>query len=107
MDIKEITDSEIYQKLQRILPNKYLVIITCYLLYMIFLDSNNYRSQFHLWKEVQNLKKEKLSLEASLEEVKSKKEQLFSDRKKLEKFAREKYIMKKDDETLFVVVDQP
>ncbi|MCO5230738.1 MAG: septum formation initiator family protein [Chitinophagales bacterium] len=107
MEIKGITDSPIYQRLQRVMPNKYLVVLTGYLLYMIFFDSNDFRSQYHLWKEVKNLRNEKLSLEASLQEVKLKKSQLFSDKKKLEKFAREEYSMKKDDETLFVVVEQP
>jgi len=42
----------------------------------------------------------------SLDQVRKEREQLFSDMKSMEKFAREQYLMKKDDETLFVIVEE-
>ncbi|HUH74512.1 MAG TPA: septum formation initiator family protein [Chitinophagales bacterium] len=85
------------------MPNKYLFIGVLYITYMFIFDSNNFRSQFKLWSEVHTLKKEKKLLERSLEEIRQQRSQLFTDEKSLEKFAREKYLMKRDDETVFVI----
>ena len=88
------------------MPNKYLVVGVLYIAYMFFFDSNNFISQYKLWSEVHTLKKEKVLLEESLEEIKNHRGQLFTDKKSLEKFAREKYLMKKDDETVFVIEEE-
>lgn len=88
------------------MPNKYLVVLVGYLVYMVFFDSNDFRSQFKLWSEVHSLKKDKILLQTSLQEVIKEREQLFSDKKSLEKFAREKYLMKRDEETVFVIVEE-
>ena len=64
-------------------------------------------SQYKLWSEVHTLKKEKKLLEQSLEDIKKHRNQLFTDEKSLEKFAREKYLMKRDDETVFVIEEVP
>ncbi len=77
-----------------------------YIVYMIFFDSNDFRSQAKLWSEVHALKKEKALLQESLKEVVKEREQLFTDKKSLEKFARERYLMKREEETVFVIVEE-
>lgn len=103
MILDEITQSPFYKSIQKWMPNKYLFIGGLYLFYMIVFDSNDFRSQFKLLSEVHSLKKEKILLEHALEDIRNQRGQLFSDEKSLEKFAREKYLMKRDDETVFVI----
>lgn len=107
MNFEDITHSSLYKSIQKWMPNKYLFIGVLYLTYMIIFDSNNFRSQYKLWSEVHTLKKEKKLLEQSLEDIKKHRNQLFTDEKSLEKFAREKYLMKRDDETVFVIEEVP
>ena len=41
-----------------------------------------------------------------LENVKKEKDELFGNNKNLEKFAREKYLMKADNEDVFVMIEE-
>ena len=91
------------EKLWNKLPNKYLLVLIFYITYMFFFDSNNIPSQYKLWSEVRALKKERAIVQQKLIDVKKERDQLFTDDETLEKFARENYYVKKDDETLFVI----
>lgn len=106
MNFEEIKSNETLQKVISWLPNKYITILAVYVTYMIFFDSNDFRSQFKLWRDVSQLKSEKKLLQKSLQEVVDKRDQLFTDKKSLEKFARERYYMKKEGETVFVIVEE-
>lgn len=106
MKSKENQLSALVRKIYTILPNKYLLILIGYLVYMIFFDSNDFRSQFKLLTEVHSLRKEKVSIAQQLEQVKQEKEMLFSNEKSMEKFAREQYLMQKEGETVFVLVEE-
>lgn len=75
-------------------------------MYMMLLDSNNYPSQYRLYKEVKELERKHHYFRTQLEQVKQERLQLFSDEKNLEKFARENYYMKMPDETVIVVVEE-
>lgn len=57
-------------------------------------------------KKSKNLKKEKAYYQRKIEEDSRKMEELLSNKKNLEKFAREQYLMKKPDEDLFVIVKE-
>ncbi len=73
---------------------------------MIFLDSNNFRSQYRLYQQMKGLERQHEYYQTQLEQVKADRAQLFSDEKSLEKFARENYFMKMPDETVIVVVEE-
>lgn len=106
MNFEEIKSNETLQKVISWLPNKYITILAIYVTYMIFFDSNDFRSQFVLWREVNQLKSEKIVLQKNLQQITEKRNQLFTDKKSLEKFARERYYMKKEGETVFVIVEE-
>jgi len=73
---------------------------------MLFLDSNDLYTQYKLKKQLQNLNQEKEYYLKKIEEVESEREQLLTDTEALEKFAREKYLMKKETEDLYVIVEE-
>ena len=77
-----------------------------FLLWMFFLDINNIPSQFQRDQEIRTLEEEKAFFEQEIEKVKVDREKLLTDDVMLEKFAREKYLMKKPSEDVYVLEQQ-
>lgn len=73
---------------------------------MLFFDSNDIVSQFQLSSKLSALKSEKEFYLAKIEEVKEERKELFSNDELLEKFAREKYLMKKEGEDVYVLIEE-
>jgi cell division protein FtsB len=73
---------------------------------MLFLDSNDLYTQYRLSRQLSTLENEKDFYLQKIEEVKQERQQLLTDTEALEKFAREKYLMKKETEELFVVIPE-
>lgn len=73
---------------------------------MLFFDANNLFYQFKLSHKLSELEDEKSYYNNEIDEVNELKEELFSTDEKKEKFAREKYYMKKDNEDVFIVVEE-
>lgn len=73
---------------------------------MLFLDSNDLYTQYRLSSQLSTLNREKEFYLQKIEEVKQEREQLLTDSEALEKFAREKYLMKKEKEDLYVVIEE-
>jgi len=88
-----------------IFKNKYFIATTFFILWIVFFDQNN------LIDRVQNIYKYRQMQDAKiyyLEKIKADKKklnELRTDRENLEKFAREQYFMKKDDEDVYIVVE--
>lgn len=71
---------------------------------MIFADKNNVIEQYKLQQQYTKIKREHKYYEQQIIDARKQQEELFSNEKNLEKFAREKYLMKKDNEDVFVIV---
>ena len=93
-----------FKKLAPFTKNFYFVTGALFLFWMLFLDTNDILSQFQLRHKLHDLKREKDYYTQKIQEVKVERQQLLTDKDMLEKFAREKYFMKKDHEDLFVIV---
>ena len=90
----------------RILPylkNIYALTIGGYLIWMLFLDANNIPNQFNTRVKMLRLEDEKEYYLQKIDEVKQDREELLSDPELLEKFAREKYLMRKPKEDVYVI----
>ncbi len=96
--------NNIHQKVPAYLKNKYVVTFIAFLIWMLFFDGDDILSQIKLRMELKDLNNQKEFYLEKTKEVRADKEELLSNKKLLEKFAREKYWMKKDDEDLFIVV---
>lgn len=92
-------------KLPAFLRNFYVITLLVFLVWMLFLDSNDLVSQFKLSNKLDNLETEKAYYQEKIEEVKKDREELLSNKELLEKFAREKYLMRKKTEDLYVIIE--
>ena len=72
---------------------------------MAFFDSNDFGSILKLKKKVAELKSEIEYYDEKIKEVEQDRKEVLGNHKLQEKFAREKYFMKKADEEVFVIVD--
>ena len=91
--------------LPKALKNFYLIVSVTFLIWMLFIDSNDIISQWQLRNKLGSLEKEKNYYIEKIEEVHLERQELFGSDKQLEKFAREKYLMKKPNEDVYVLVD--
>lgn len=95
-----------FSKLPASFRNFYVVTSAIFLLWMLFLDSNNAFSLYTLTSKLNYLEDEWEYYNEKRDEVKKDHDELFGNRKSLEKFAREKYLMKKETEEVFIIVDK-
>lgn len=72
---------------------------------MTVFDGNNFIELIKLRSEVSELREKRDYYKSEIITVRKTEEELFSNNRNLEKFAREKYLMKKDNEDLFIIVD--
>jgi len=86
--------------------NFYFIAGVLFLFWMLFLDSNDLISQYQLSRKIGVLENEKEYYLKKFDEVQQEHDQLLSNTESLEKFAREKYLMKKDSEDLYVIIDE-
>lgn len=92
--------------LNRIFKNKYLITGSVFLIWMLFFDRNDLASQLDYRDDVNKLKDEKEFQIKEIAQVEKNHTELTTNQQKLEKFAREKYLMKKDNEAAFVIVEE-
>lgn len=95
-----------YKRLPKIFRNFYFLSGIFFLVWMTFLDSNNLLARFSLTSKLNTLENEKSYYQEKIIEVQKDREELFGNKETLEKFAREKYLMKKETEDVFVVVEE-
>lgn len=88
----------------RLLKNFYVLFGAFFLVWMLFIDSNDLISQIRLTSKFNSLKSQKTFYEKKKVEVVRNREELTTNKALLEKFARENYLMKKPTEDIYVVV---
>ena len=90
----------------KILKNKYLLVIIGLFFWLLYFDKNDVFTQFDLIKKCNKLNSEKEYYVAEIENNKKEIIELQTNQKSLETFAREKYLMKRDNEDVFVIVNK-
>lgn len=85
---------------------KYIVVTVFFVVWMLFFDKQNYFYRSKLDREAEALVKDTLFYDSEIQEATKRLEELNGDKAALEKLGREKYLMKKDDEDVFVIVNE-
>ena len=89
------------------LMNKYLLTGVGFTVWILFFDNRDFvTSHFREKGELQKLQESKKYYEQQIAVTRQELEQLKSNPAVLEKYAREKYLMKRDNEDLFVIPDE-
>ena len=88
----------------KLLKNKYFLTTIGIVVWLLFFDKNDVFSQMELMGRLNKLRADKTYYLAEIENNRKAIEDLKTNKKSLERFAREKYLMKKDDEDVYVFV---
>jgi cell division protein DivIC len=89
------------------LRNKFILTLALFVVWMTFLDNNDFFKHYGLIKRLHAVKKEMKVKQEQIADVKRQLKEL-QNKKTLEKFAREEYLFKKPGEEVFVIVsDKP
>jgi cell division protein FtsB len=90
-----------------LVPNRFYYVSTSILLvWMFVLDTNDLSVQYRLYTELAELKAEHEYYRHKLKELNQERSGVMGNPALLEKYAREKYFMKRPKEDVFVIVDQ-
>lgn len=84
--------------------NKYFLTVVAFIIWVCFFDKNDLISQFSFRQQLKELEEDKAYYIREIEKNKKDMTELMSDPEHLEKYAREHYLMKKDDEEIFIIV---
>ena len=87
--------------------NKYFISFTAFLAIMFFFDKNDLLTQAERRKELRELKESRAWYSTQITAETRELEALKTNPATLEKYAREKYLMKRDNEDLFIVSEKP
>lgn len=89
-----------------IFRNFYIVSGLSFLVWITFLDSNDLISRFKMGSKLRDLDDQKEFYQERIAEVEKDRKELLTNRELLEKFAREKYLMKKETEDVFIIQEE-
>ncbi len=95
-----------WYKTFRILRNKYVVTILLFTLWITFGDQNRLIDRYDNIQQLNHLKQQKEYYIQKIKEDQMHMQELISNKENLEKFARENYLMKKDNEDVFFVITE-
>ena len=84
------------------LKNKYFLSSFLFLLFISFFDDRDLVSNHHHRQQLLELEKSKQFYEEEISKTRAELKQLKTDAATLEKYAREKYLMKRDNEDIFL-----
>jgi len=86
------------------LKNKYVITALLFTVWILFMDDRDFvTTHFRHLKELHNLEAREVYFEDQIKLVRRELDQLKSNPATLEKYAREKYMMKRDNEDVFIV----
>lgn len=97
---------EIWANLPWYVKNIYFAILAFFIVWMMFFDKYNLYSHYKFSKKLNYLENQREYFLKEIDEIEELKTELFSTDEKKEKFARERYWMKKDNEDIFVIVEK-
>lgn len=93
------------KRLFQLIKNKYFLASLAFVVWMLFFDRNDMASQLEYRSKVQKLEEEKDFYTKEIDKAEKDLQELTTNPERLEKFARERYYMRRDNEDVYVVVD--
>jgi cell division protein DivIC len=103
--LKSLYEGLMRSRFGAFLRNKFVLTSVVFVLWMTFFDQNNLLERRKSTREFRQLSEEKAYYLKKIEEDRKRIRELKTNNDNLEKFAREQYLMKKDNEDIFIIVD--
>ena len=100
------TLQRIFRKVFPVLKNKYILTLLIFLVWITFFDQNNLVDRFRQMNRQEELKDEKEYYLNKIHRDSVKLHQLKTNKENLEEFAREEYYMKRENEDIFIIVEE-
>ena len=94
------------KKLLRSVRNFYVATALALLTWMMFFDANDLPSQTRNWLKLRELEAEVTFYQAEIKDVQIERREVLGNDRLREKYARERYLMKKPTEDVFVIVNE-
>ena len=88
------------------LKNKYFISFAAFCVVLLFLDKNDFFTQYERRKELRELQQSKRYYTTQIAAERKELEALKTNPATVEKYAREKYLMKRDNEELFLISEK-
>jgi len=92
-------------KFVRFVSNKYVLILVVFIIWMLFFDANSYLTHHELDSEINALEDNAEFYQKEIENDKAFIRKM-EDKEEMEKFAREKYFLKKENEDIYIIENQ-
>lgn len=96
---------KVLKKIGSFFINKYFLTTIAFVVWLVFFDSNSLMERNKLQEKLDILNMEKQFYLDEIRRDSTLSKQLVSDSAQLEKFARERYLMKKEHEDVYLVID--
>lgn len=93
----------LFSRIPSWLKNKYVLTLIAFVLWMIFFDAKDILTQRERSNELRQLQESKAYYTDEIAKERKALEELKSNPAAIEKYAREKYLMKRENEDLFVI----
>jgi len=90
-------------KLRKIFLNKYLIVLLIFTVLVTFFDEHSFIHRWQSHRRIVQMEKELKFYQNEIKTTRQKKIELQSSNENLEKFAREHYFMKKENEDIFII----
>lgn len=89
------------------LKNKYFLCAAGFVIWMLFFDPRDLYTQLERTRELRELQASKQYYQRQISSEMHELQQLKNDPGTLERYAREKYLMKRDNEDLYIIPEKP
>ena len=100
LNFKKYTD-----RIPSFLKNKYIIPLIILLIWVTFFDSNNFIKQYQLRQELESLNQKKSFYKSEIKKDSTSLHDLSNNSETREKFAREQYLMKKENEDVIIIIE--
>jgi cell division protein DivIC len=92
-----------WKKLIPYLKNKYIIALLVFFVWILFFDQNNLVDRYISHRNIRQLERDKKYFRHRIMEDSIRLDELRTDNENLEKFAREQYLMKRENEDIFII----
>jgi cell division protein FtsB len=95
-----------FRKYLPMMNNKFILTFLGFVVWLGFFDRNDFLTTWNYHKKLESLRNEKQYYEREIEKYREDLNNLLTNHATMEKYAREKYYMKKDNEEVFLIIKE-